>query len=479
MGSESPTDARLFSLVARNRSGSCQVWAHEGMAVVVGDMGRGGRIALGDGGEYAVMQALAALNRVKFFNGTHWLRVSGERWIPLYDAATIAAHLYDFTGFFSMQEDTPADPEQWIPKNTTHEDPLGRLEESRALIYHEESPPNISKMLAAKTIAPGVAHASGVVHQPIHGELDTDWIDNHEKIAPAKDTNYEHLKTLFSALELRPDSHAAVYVWLLAAFSARSFSVPRPFLLVDSWMQGRGKSEVGQALCTLLDNTDGAISAGNGEKFSDTVAAMLTSRRTVFIDNLDNESNWTNGPLVSSATGPLEVRRKYNRDTSLYYGLLTIFNCVVGACTLHRDLVSRCLRVELEGTPRRLRPQPRVYAKEHRRTIVSECLRALQESTSTWESHSRFSEFEEVGARAYSAVFNTPPEKVGELLEEARQSARFYLPEVFSDFRKHQRKALFYNAPNAVPFGTTELPPDADGARALGLTLTKGIWNED
>ena len=326
----------------------------------------------------------------------------------------------------------------------------------------------------------------GLLLHPYAGEPEGAWVQRRPWVAPraAPDPAYPHLRKLFSALPLAPASHAALHMYLLGVFHACSLEQEHPILFIDSWVRGRGKSEVCAAIQLLLEGTRCAIEASPGRQaFHDTIVAHLVGgSRVIPVHNLSGRAAYESEFFATMATeGGIEARPKYGRDSERFLGVLPIFNGVYGAFSLAEDFLCRCWRVELPGPAQVLTPRPREYAAEHRDEIIAEILAAHEPRPWFQRPHTRFAAFEAVSAQAYGRAFSLAPDAVSARIRAAQKSASALLPSAVQSLYSSHPKA--FEAPHTDVVGdqyaTGKKSPPPAGASALGFTFDGDVWHED
>lgn len=470
-------------LLASSPAGGCEVHEMEDgtMFCLVEQRKADGGPRLDTFGISTIIQALAESGRLRQFGGRLYLRVAA-RWRLLLSAPAVSSMLPSVLCFVSS-DDPPAD---WFRGNVAGETGLELLANCAKVRLHGVIPRDLPSALCGEQDRSGVPEAVGVLRHPVFGVPADPWLDDAPSVNAPVESDYRHLRTLFAGLELDPCSHVAAYCYLLGAFHAVSLSAPRPILLVDSWVQGRGKSEVCAAISRLIDDQETEISArSDSEKFDDGIISQLRSSRCLVVDNVDNHREYNLPRLATASTGVLSARHKYSAGATQHRGILLCLNLVLGAASLHRDLISRAVRVELTGAARKLTPQPRLYAQEKRLPIVSEILTALSRSAGVEvEVASRFGAFDRVAVPAYAEVFGGAAEEITARLEQARRNAWVHSPDVLTHLACHHKKrfsvlrtralSLDFVAPPAAD--ALELPEEAEGCRALGLELNGGEW---
>lgn len=441
---------------------------------------------------HLVERALSSEGRLRTVSGAPYFKL-GPEWRTYQNHFSIATSLCEYVVFITKLEHCPdlfADLNgalgQWNPDERTLLQAVATCGNFR---YHGDLPDKFLSQLVAHGERPHVQKADGLLRHPIVGAPFGTWLQNSAPFSPLQgDCAYVHLRALFSALALDPPSHAALYCYLLAAFHARSFDKPRPLLLVDSWIQGVGKTEVCNSICQLVDGQESSVSfraGGWGEELIKAIHAHIKNRRGVTLDNLDGVKNWNNPFIASACTGVPSVRHLYDSNASSAPGLLLMINLVDGACSIHQDLLARAWRVELKGEAIHLSPSPLEYSKQHTEKIVQEIIYALENSTPFPGASSRTSDFDSVGIAAYSLVFKMAPAEVRRELDAARQNSYAFAHPVLDhfhcfpsqDFNMSTGK-LFPNGYSANPAYASKLrlPKEAEGCTLLGHRLLSGVW---
>lgn len=470
--------------VSANKSSS--IWEHsEGLLLLLLPAGARGHPLCDTYTEMMVQEVLSASGLYCTWNSLPFFRVRGH-WRPYDTPAGLRSDLLRLMAILTLAPEGDPDPDTWLKGNDD-----GSLLEALAKSPQVRLVGTVPAPLLAGLVAPQerghVQRACGVLHHPIHGAPVGLWLESGAALGvdpAAASRDFPHLKRLYSAFELTPWSHAALYCTLLGAVSSVSLDSPRPLLLVDSWEQGRGKSEVCGAIARVLDDNEGSVPARNGEDrtFFDDLAARLRGARTVTTDNIDGVKDFNSTLLASAASGTVSLRWKYARQEALVQGVIPAVNLVAGQATLHEDMLSRAVRCELPGTPRRLSPSPLEYAREYRRELLAEILSALADPAPVGDCLSRTQRFDQVALGAYRAVFGTDATTP---LEESRRQAMAHStpvvenlaclrPGAFSRFPERLLRDAQYYTPSRA--ARNPLPARLRGLSLLGHTLQEGGW---
>ena len=469
-------------LVAHDEDGDVQVWTtplDDHLVVVLPETGPRQQhittraISL-------VIRALSDQGLLRAFQRQTYL-CAGRKWHLLQNIPAVRLLVAEIMSVVSLQDSSKTFEDVYNEGNSDVASTREFLAKKRGIKDWEDVPKELAAVLTGEQSRTAIPEAAGVVRHPFVGVPDQPWLEDQSGIEPATDGEYKHLRTLFEGLELDMPSHVALYSYLLASFHAASLSCPRPILLVDSWFQGRGKSEVCAAISRLVDDSEHSVSARrDSERFDDSLVSVLRSARTISIDNVDGIREYNLPRIALGATGSLEVRHKYQAGSTCYQGVLTSMNLVLGAASFHRDLLTRFSRVELTGVPRALTPAPRVYAQKYRKEIISEILQALTDSTPGDEFQSRFQTFDNIGLAAYCTVFKEDADwMIQGFLESSRTGVWVYHPDVFESFVS-QYRATIPHLNDTIIRGIVpqHIPPQAEGARALDKVLTRkeDVW---
>ena len=282
--------------------------------------------------------------------------------------------------------------------------------------------------------APGsILRATPTKEGPLFAELKN--VEKWPGFGPAA-RRYPLLTQLFSPCKLSPHARCRLYVYLLAAFSAESLQVPAPLLVVDSWEQGVGKTEILSVLGYLLDGMPSNLSQPEGNDNEVMVAHYHNDNRFAGIDNLSNRHNWNNTWLATLLTDRAATARpKYGKIATRFCGRMAGASCVWGAVTLHPDLLSRTWRIPLEGWRGDLGFFCDRFARDHRSVLISEIMDVLGHAH-PWSlpgRTSRVHDFETIGAAAFSHLAGISHAAVKILLEKSQKevdglgSAMLYL----------------------------------------------------
>jgi hypothetical protein len=334
------------------------------------------------------------------------------------------------------------------------------------------------------------APVQGILQHPLIGKPRGRWVGPPlpDSRTETEGHSYTWLPRLLGPLNLTAPSHCIAMSYLLGLFHAASLDYARPILFVDSWVRGRGKSELGRALVRLLDNRDDSIVLAS-KGLSETVTShLIRGGRVLLGQNMNDVLDWNSEYLASLATdGSVGDRPKYGRTTAFFRGVATILNGVYGSFTLAEDMVARIWRVELTGPcPQRELGIPD-FAEDHREDIIREVSRAYSYAQPwTYPTLSRCNEFERVALPAYAEVTGMAHEKVFELYKQALvQSGALATPCVQHLHHGHSAR---FERPSDVATGgvrvwkTARNPgPQYHGVRALGMyySAPDNAWKED
>jgi len=435
----------------------------------------------------SIMAGMSSAGQLRQLHSRLYLFVGG-RWTMLKAVDPVRTLLCDVVAV-AVVNDPDTEYLDWFKGNTTAENDLAMVIESRSLEL-DETPHSLARSIVGEQYRPYVKEAVGILQHPVYGMVAAAWLLPPEELYPIpEETDYSHIKNLFSGMDLSPASHAAAYCFLLGGLHADSLTVPRPVLVVDSWQQARGKSEICLAISTLLDDEAHAIADPKRETdLHDELVAGLRDGRTITIDNVDGKGDYNPDAIATASTGTLKIRHKYDSGTTKYSGLLVMLNLVYGASSFHPDIVSRGLRCELTGPSVAIKPQPRDYARDYRTEILGEIIHALTNCEQDYkDASSRFREFDTVALPAYAHIFDITLEEAAERLAEARHQMRaFSMPVVTHFAGVNPTSAVLFKEraldrrfigllPDQVSLALT-LPPEYNGVQAMGKTLTNGEW---
>lgn len=241
----------------------------------------------------------------------------------------------------------------------------------------------------------------------------------------APERRYPLLTQLFDSCKLSPHARCRLYVYLLAAFSAESLQVPAPLLVVDSWEQGVGKTEVLSVLGYLLDGMPSNLSQPEGNDNEVMVAHYHNDNRFAVIDNLSQRHKWNNTWLATLLTDrAASARPKYGKVATRFCGRLAGASCIWGAATLHPDLLSRTWRIPMEGWAGPLSFFCNRFARDHRRALVSEIVEVLR-NAKPWPrsggATTRVQDFEDIGAAAFRHLAEIDSEEIDAMLKKSQK----------------------------------------------------------
>lgn len=337
----------------------------------------------------------------------------------------------------------------------------------------------------AEVLAESCEHfetAQGSINHPVWPEAPEGWLSLPQDVRPLRDTDFAHLRTLFSAWDLSPWSHAALHCFLLGHFHADALRYARPILWLDSGTRECGKSVASQAVTALVDGRESALTLPSDRKSAEEtlVSHLVRGGRCANVANLDGRHHFKSELLSNLSTDGADARAKYARETSRIYGNVLMASSVLGRVTVHEDLLSRVWRVELPRTGK-LRVEPLDYARDHREELHREVLtahaRALPHDVPTV---TRFGRFEAAAAAAYAVVFGLTHEEVQRRLETARQRGQVLQHGVMTDLVA-KRPELFDEplAPTHDDSPAKRKLERYDGAGALGLVLRGGVWEPE
>ncbi len=437
-------------------------------------------------GEQAIQQVLSEAGVYCTWNGLPHFKVAGT-WRPYDSAHGLRSELIKLMALVSQRAGSDTPLKEWFSGNADPEESiiLTIKRNSNAMLWGDW-PRDFLGSLVASQERSHVNQARGILRHPIVGEPEDFWIENTRKINVPQETTYPHLRCLFSALELDSRSHLALHSFLFGCFHAVSLSAPRPILLVDSWSQGRGKSEICTAVSRLVDDNEGSIPArsGDNQEFFDCLGARFRTARTVTVDNVDGVRDFNQTLLATAASGTLALRWKYAKQEALIDGAIIMMNLVTGQATFHDDMLARMVRCELQGHPKPLFPSPQGYARENRGAIIGEIIHALKNSTPI-DACSRTAAFDSVALGAYRQVFGGETQTLVGLLEGARRNCLLHCGNVLEHFFCHapaafgkinERVLKDPHRYNKLYADKLILPPDIEGITGFGFTHENGEW---
>lgn len=325
--------------------------------------------------------------------------------------------------------------------------------------------------------------AHGALNHPIWPSVPEGWLENVSALRPLAETDFPHLKALFSAWPLSGWSHATLYCFLLGQFHSNSLTHARPILWVDSAVRQRGKSMASQAITALIDGQESALTLSGDRKAAEEtlVSHLVRGGRCANVANLDGRHHFKNDLLSNLSTDGADVRAKYGRETSRLYGNVLMTSSVLGRVTVHEDLLSRIWRVELPGEAEKLSVEPLDYAKTHREEIQREIITALARAAKYSEKTvTRFGDFESVAAAAYAVTFGLEHAEVKRSLETMARRRLVLQHSVMMDLVS-SRPELFDEPLIRQSFDRVAKLDAAhyDGAGAFELVLQGGEWREE
>lgn len=420
----------------------------------------------------AVSAALSGANRLYNWHENKLLYHRG-RWVPLRN---------QFSACEKLQKEVLlalclGGPFPWqnpqVPGGA--DNPRDSLRRTNGIIVCDDFPLPLARFFSEPDTLSSLPSVAGLLHHPFAGQSRDHWLTlDQGGSAPDPDS----LRALFSAFDLPSQDHCALYTYLFACLHAVSLDYPRPLLLVDSYQRGRGKSEVGQVIQVLLDGQFEELVHKDRDTMNEELLARLgEGKRTILLDNLDQKRSFNSTFLASLSTGKPGGRRKYSAANEYWGGTIGLLNTVLGSCSLHPDLLERIWRVQLHGPSRPLHPRPIDLARQCRSGILAAGLHALELARDVPYSghvHSRFAEFERVGAGAYCLFFNLQHEEVEQLLKNMLNGRRFYLTEAVSSL--HNTRAELFEGFHAPLSTVNGRPLDLTGAQAFGLTHNGKEW---
>lgn len=437
--------------------------------------------------EAAVVRGLSRAGFLVEMHGVPLLR-DGRSWIRL-DTAPSARYNVPRVLHFAAVDGVAQDPNDWVLRGSHDTTALEEILFSfEGVSVIDAFPEALARILSGSHgRGKDVRTVAGQLNHPVHGRH-PNWIYNFDEPLPPAREGSPHLQRLFGEFDLSPESHAALYTFLLGVCHEVSLREDRPILLVDSWRQGRGKSQLCRAISELLDGEDRALSLQHSSDGArDEVVAHYLTGRTGYIDNIDAARGWNHPLIASMATGAPSARPKHHTHTVPLRGCVVMLNCIYGAASFHGDLIDRVHRVELPGhpSPEGFRNPPAAYARQNRLAILSEILAAHAAGEDVQVSaRSRFPEFERAAVPAYCAAFGVSVEEALRRLEGARRGARGLATEVMEHlYCNHSRSFLsaherVFRGPvwsSPSPGLAPRLPADAAGARGLGMVLGKDL----
>lgn len=443
-------------------------------------------------GEVARMLFTAISERkiLRNFYGSNRIRVPAGNWIAV--SRGNMAELLDYTGFVFYMGRAPI-PETGLPAPNSEV----QAEEDPVLQAHKY----LYMLRAAGVINPCrlesewkeaftaesacIPEARGLLKHPIWPTGDVEgWLDESPRSLPNADPAYPHLRKLFSGVEMDAVSECALFSYLFAAFHSCSLNQPRPLLVVDSVEQQVGKSVTGEAIGTIVDETPTTLTLDNGTNDGEEIVASLArGSRCLVLPNLAQKRNWTSTLLACLCTDVGQSRRmKYAAKATTFYGTLGITSTVLGAATLHKDLIVRMWRVSLLNKPKpRLSIVPQQYAAEHRLELQAEIMHVHSQAKPYEGSVStRFPEFESAGCAAYAAYKGLTHDEVASLMARGERARHFFRDDVMKSlFYTHQD--VFHEDCNWQQGGQNHLADltPYDGARGFGFILKEGKWQPE
>jgi hypothetical protein len=295
------------------------------------------------------------------------------------------------------------------------------------------------------------------------------WISLFDETLPPADPACPHLRELFAGFDLGRHSLLPLYAYLFGCFHGVSLKYERPILFIDSWVRGRGKSEVGRAFSVLLDGCDSSLPLSDTASSSDLITSFLVNgQRILPLQNLDGRWQYQDHFLVSLATdGSVNARPKYSRNSAQFRGVCAIMNGVWGSFSLHKDLLTRVWRAELPGVAQQLHPRPVYYALEYRLPILSEILSLLTPAVPQYTGVSRHQPFEAVGVTAASKLLGLSIEEGLEIFSRSYRGAQGLGHPAVSHFYKHTENNI--DARQRLVPPSEEEPPH--GCYVLGHEL--------
>ncbi len=451
---------------------------------------RPGPQRLGFDGEVAqvVLTQVAATGRLRNFYGANRFRVPSGTWVQA--TRGNVAELLSYTGFVFAVGPAPL-PETGLPGVPSRVQEMDdAVEQARAYLgvlqasgYFTVGSLSSEWKDCLCAESPCIPEARGILKHPIYPDCDAEgWLDERPARLPTA-TNFAHLDQLFSGLQLDEPSRCVLYSYLFGAFHRCSLNQPRPLLLVDSWEQGVGKSVTGEAIATLIDDEPRTLSLDRNSNEGDEIVSILAhGARCLVLPNLAHRRNWNNTLLATLCTDVGQSRRlKYSAKATTFYGTLGITSAVLGAVTLHRDLISRIWRVALGGRAQpELSTVPQRYAKDHRAELQAEILRVHALATPyAGRLTTRFTEFEAAGCAAYAAYMDFSHDVVTCLMAQAERSRHIFRDEVLASLWQKHPELFADKLPWQGVGEGAEWLRTFDGAHAFGYTLENGKWQTD
>ena len=122
-------------------------------------------------------------------------------------------------------------------------------------------------------------------HPMVGKSVEGVFLANPPRLPGFDSTKYVHVKELFSYLPLDELSRARAYMYLFGCFHTLSLVEAVPLLVIDSWTQARGKTELAAAISILLDGDSSPLTY-TGELDS-LVAHLVRGRRMAIYDNVE------------------------------------------------------------------------------------------------------------------------------------------------------------------------------------------------
>lgn len=451
---------------------------------------RPGRVRLDYDGDTVrmILSQLAGSGHLRYFLGRNCMRTSAGAWIPI-ESGNLAELLAD-AGYIMAVGPAPL-AEDGLPgimgQVQELEDPRlqvkAYVEALQAAGMLFTCPPSSDWERCFQARSMSIPEVRGILRHPIWPDGEAEgWLDERPGRLPAARVG-QHLDVLFSALEMDAPSHCALFSYLFAAFHKCSLVECRPLLIADSVEQQCGKSQAGEAIATLVDEEPHTLTLGKDANEGDEIVAQLAlGNRCLAIPNLAHKRNWNNTLLATLCTDVGQSRRlKYGSRATTFYGTLGITSTVLGACTFHRDLITRLWRVALTNTVKaRLIPPPQHYAKRHRLQLQAEIMLCHAAAKPYPDDYvvTRFPEFEQAGCAAYAAYSKRSHEEVRDLMLAMERSRNIFRDEVLGSLWVKHPDAFTdqLNWP-AIP-RSEEWLKDYDGSHAFGYVLKEGVWEK-